>query len=712
MTDGRRNLARDGALFLLRNLVLYFFLVNSWLQLKEGLSIFFQCATFAVGAIAAIWMEKGRLRFIPALLLSAALPALLRAAFFLVFRLQRSLAPGPGTDFLFFLFDKDFAPGLVPYAVAWLFNFIALRRRAFAFIEVGLNSLILVLVFWTQAGYRLSLYAHPSILANALAAFVVAEIIVLMLAWSREAGAQGEKITWKSFASFSWIVLPLLLLFMFFLLGKYSEGAVAAGGGLMKPTLFRFDFSPFIRLESEIRMSDEAVMLFRTEGEADRWLLKRFVLSGYDPNRGFYMERGKGIDEYPSTVPDSRTGFPDPGYLEREDVDQEYYFLTLDPSSLIAVDYPVTVVPLTNWKASSFLRVYRVTSRASRSEIPAAMTRDQPDLAPAALEFYCRDGGDEKIRELAESITMDTPGYYGKVKDIERYLKDNYLYSLRPGIAEDGNQLHHFLFESRKGYCSYFAFAMALMCRSLGIPARVAVGFYVDPAMEVLNFYEVRAFQAHAWVEVYFGDLGWIQFDPTSEILAPGEQFSFFMGPDKDALARLIREILANQDSLAEEQAEPARPSAVSVIGGGIARTFRFLARLWYAVLPILFLTYLFSAKLLPSIPGLLFADKRRAAKSVYRLALVRLYGIGAVRQPSESIKEYARRIESEKGIELPRLAESYLKSVFGERFDERDLAAMRGARARFLQSYRLRVHPAMRFLGLLNPINALRRKV
>jgi transglutaminase-like putative cysteine protease len=707
-----RESVRDAALFLLRNVVLYFFLVNAWLQLREGLSILYQCAAFAIGAVAAVWMEKGRLRFLPALLLSAALPAVLRAVFFLVFRLQRSLAPGPGTDFLFFLFDKDFLPALVPYAVAWLFNFLALRRRAFVFVETGLNSLLLVLVFWTQAGYRLSLYSHPSIFANALAAFVVAEIVALMLAWTREAGKHGERITWKSLLSFSWIVLPLLLVFMFFLLGKYSEGAVAAGGGLMKPTLFRFDFAPFIRLESEIRVSDETVMLFRTKGEADRWLLKRFVLSGYDPNRGFFMEKGKGIDEYPSTVPDSRSEFPDPGYREREDVEQEYFFITLDPSSLIAVDYPVTVVPLVNWKSSSFLRVYRVLSRSGRSEINAAMTRDAPPLPRDVLEFYSRGGDDPEIKELAETVTEGTPGYYGKVKDIERYLRDNYLYSLKPGIAEDGNQLRHFLFESKKGYCSYFAFAMALMCRSLGIPARVAVGFFVDPEMEVLNFYEVRAFQAHAWVEVYFGDLGWIQFDPTSENLAPGEQFNFFMGPDKDTLARLIREILRNQDSLEEEQAEPTPPSVASVIGTGIARAFWLLARLWYAVLPLLFLLYLFSVKLLPSLPGLLLPDGRRAAKSAFRLSLVRLYGIGAVRRSSESIKEYAGRMESEKGIELSPLAERYLKSVFGESFNEGDAAAMRGARALFLRSYRSRVKMPLRVLGALNPHNALRRKI
>ena len=326
----------------------------------------------------------------------------------------------------------------------------------------------------------------------------------------------------RAILSFAWIVLPLLLVFLFFLLGRYSESAVKAGGGLMRPTLFRFDFAPYVRLESEIRTSNDTVMLFRTEGKADRFLLRRFVLGSYDPQRGFFMEPGHGMDESTSVVPDSPQTYPDPGYRDRERLTQEYYFLTLDPSSLIAVNYPVRVAPLSNWKSSSFLRVYRVVSRMMRSTAAPQNVTTRPAMSAADLAYYTRWGNDPLIKGLAEQITENSVGYYEKAAAIEDYLRTHYLYSLKPGIAADGNQLNHFLFESKKGYCSYFAFAMALMCRSLGIPARVSVGFYVDPRSEILNFYEVKAFQAHAWVEVWFGNIGWVEFDPTSDQLAPG----------------------------------------------------------------------------------------------------------------------------------------------------------------------------------------------
>ena len=164
---------RQFALFVLRNLVLYFLLVNSFLQLRGQLDPLFQSAAFLAAVLAALAMERARLRVLPALALAAAVPILVRILFFLVFRTQRAIVSAPATDFLFYYFDKDFVPALVAYGVTWLFNFLSLRLKPFLFIEAGLNGLLLVLVFWTQAGYKLTLYPHPSYFAWALAVFVI-----------------------------------------------------------------------------------------------------------------------------------------------------------------------------------------------------------------------------------------------------------------------------------------------------------------------------------------------------------------------------------------------------------------------------------------------------------------------------------------------------------------------------------------------------------
>jgi transglutaminase-like putative cysteine protease len=701
---------RELALFLLRSLLLYFLLVNSFLQLHDLLDLAFQSAAFLVAVLAGLAMERARLRFLPSLLLAALLPVALRVLFFLVFRLQRAIASGPATDFLFFYFDKDFFPALAAYAIAWVFTFLALRHRSFIAVEAALNSLLLLLVFWTQAGYHLTIYPHPSVLAWLLALFIVAEFFVLMLAGVPSAGGR-DRVDLRAAAGFSWILVPLLLLFLLFLLGKYGEGAVKAGMGLMKPTLFRFDFAPYVKLESEIRTSEEAVLLFRTAGKAERFLLRRFVLSRYTADQGFSMERG-GPDDSATIVPDSPVVFPDPGYRDRQTVRQEYFFLTLDPSSLISLNYPVRVAPLKNWKSSSFLRVYRVDSKAIRSDAGPRKVEGQPPLSDPLARLYTRGGGDPEIADLALQITRGQGGYFGKVAAIEDYLRSNYLYSLKPGIAEDGNQLRHFLFVSKKGYCSYFAFAMALMCRSLGIPARVAVGFYVDPRSEVLNFYEVRAFQAHAWVEVWFGDLGWVEFDPTSSTPAPGEDFVPFPAPDKERMARLIAEIVRNQSDLEEHgAAAPRLVGSASRFGRELARIVLLAARLWYITLPTLYLLFLLTAKLMPSLPGLLSGNPRARVKARHRLCLVRLGGVRLARAPAESAMEHAARLCRARGINFVPPTELYLKAVFGETFDAMDEEAMGRAVAGFLSSYRSRLSFARRAAGLIGPLGALPRR-
>jgi hypothetical protein len=328
------------------------------------------------------------------------------------------------------------------------------------------------------------------------------------------------------------------------------------------------------------------------------------------------------------------------------------------------------------------------------------------------LRLYTQTAGDEQIHELALQVTKEADGYYAKAAAIERFLKENYLYSLKPGIAEDGNQLRHFLFVSRKGYCSYFAFAMALMCRSLGIPARVAVGFSVDPQSEVLNFYQVRAFQAHAWVEVYFGPLGWVEFDPTSATLAPGEDFAPSPGPDKDKMARLIAEIVKNQTGIEEQVPKtPAIAASASRLGRELALAAMLVARLWYVVLPALYVLLLLVTKVLPLVPGLLSRDARRRARAGYTMCLVRCAGVGKARRSTESALEHAGRLGRE-SIALAPVASVYLKAAFAEHFDNGDIHAAAPALAEFSRTFRLRIGLPLRLLGMVNPLGVAPRRL
>jgi transglutaminase-like putative cysteine protease len=122
----------------------------------------------------------------------------------------------------------------------------------------------------------------------------------------------------------------------------------------------------------------------------------------------------------------------------------------------------------------------------------------------------------ERVKELASSITKDHKSDYEKVAAIENYLRNNYKYTYNPGEVPPGKDFaDYFLFEGKNGYCTHFATAMALLLRSIDIPARYVEGYVLPEKPSEENIYNVTNNNAHAWVEVYFEGFGWLTFEPT-----------------------------------------------------------------------------------------------------------------------------------------------------------------------------------------------------
>jgi hypothetical protein len=94
-------------------------------------------------------------------------------------------------------------------------------------------------------------------------------------------------------------------------------------------------------------------------------------------------------------------------------------------------------------------------------------------------------------------------------------LRHEFRYTLetqKPGVIDP---LASFLFVTKSGYCEYFASAMAVMLRMVGVPSRIATGFQGGYYNDVSGLYVIRASDAHAWVEAWIGGMGWVTFDPT-----------------------------------------------------------------------------------------------------------------------------------------------------------------------------------------------------
>jgi len=136
-------------------------------------------------------------------------------------------------------------------------------------------------------------------------------------------------------------------------------------------------------------------------------------------------------------------------------------------------------------------------------------------------------GFSPRITELAREITANVDTPYDKAVVLTNYLRETIKYSQTvPPAPRNQDLLEWILFEHQEGYCVYYATSEILMLRSLGIPARMAAGFAQgdvttrgdDLAGEekiIPNSYTVRKNNAHAWPEVYFPGIGWIEFEPT-----------------------------------------------------------------------------------------------------------------------------------------------------------------------------------------------------
>ncbi|HYF92054.1 MAG TPA: transglutaminase domain-containing protein [Symbiobacteriaceae bacterium] len=126
-----------------------------------------------------------------------------------------------------------------------------------------------------------------------------------------------------------------------------------------------------------------------------------------------------------------------------------------------------------------------------------------------------------RVGELTAALTADAPTPYDKAVAIEAFLR-SMPYDLNVGPAPDGQDfVDHFLFDLKRGYCVYSATAMTVMLRQVGIPSRMVEGFAIPQSLQYTDdaggrrTYTVLNSQAHAWVEAYFPNYGWVTFDPT-----------------------------------------------------------------------------------------------------------------------------------------------------------------------------------------------------
>ncbi|HEX5912110.1 MAG TPA: transglutaminase-like domain-containing protein, partial [Rubrobacter sp.] len=272
--------------------------------------------------------------------------------------------------------------------------------------------------------------------------------------------------------------------------------------------------------------------------------------------------------------------------------------------------------------------------------------------------------GLERTRALAGRLTESTTNPYDAVLRMNQYLKETYPYDLSiPPQMEEMDAVEYFLFEQKRGYCEQFSSSLAVMARSLGIPARVATGYAPGEYNPFTGYYDVRASDAHAWVEVYFPGYGWSTFDPTpsfdstpwqyraADNLQGGKVFGFMAkrlgeaaGPVATAAGTLMRGVA---------RLDPASIIVVGLLVGGAYLVFFYTRK---------FVAYRSRETLV--VRPIKVSDARLYSR--YNKITTALEEIGIVREPQEPPEQYARRAAHE--LHEPgmnRLGEIYLYARF-----------------------------------------------
>jgi transglutaminase-like putative cysteine protease len=253
-----------------------------------------------------------------------------------------------------------------------------------------------------------------------------------------------------------------------------------------------------------------------------------------------YEDGGWRIDDTTET----RLHFPDDGALElppswARDVVPQMVINYLPNSSFIYAAPEVVETDRQMFVEStrddqdkelvSSVRSRYVLRQGDRYEVSSRLSIADAESLRSSSTFY-PDWVSERYLQLPDSITPETISLaeeltaahvtpFDKSIAVRDYLRNNIAYNDQINAPPEGvDPVHHTLFVSQEGYCNYYASSMALMLRSQGVPSRVVSGYAQGEYDEASQSYRVRASNAHTWVEVYFPQYGWIQFEPTASL--------------------------------------------------------------------------------------------------------------------------------------------------------------------------------------------------
>jgi len=327
-------------------------------------------------------------------------------------------------------------------------------------------------------------------------------------------------------------------------------------GGLANPSLGSADPSGLIQpgrrggrasfgyfgfseeLDTSIRGRPDNTLVMRVRASApdfwrgqtfDTWNGRVWRVSDPEPNS---LSGAQPIE-----IPRARDDGPPGAIVAYDELVQTYYverpgpnsiFAAATPTKLFFEDRSVFQLPDGSLRAGVQLdagSIYTVVSHRPLATDAALRASDLNQVPPEILtKFAAPPVATDRVRALAASITASAPTTYDKVRALEGWMGANTEYTLDiPPLPKGRDAVDQFLFVDRRGFCEQIGTSLVVMLRSLGIPARLVVGYATGERNPFTGLYEVRGKDAHAWAEVYFPGVGWQGFDPTASVPLAGD---------------------------------------------------------------------------------------------------------------------------------------------------------------------------------------------
>lgn len=320
------------------------------------------------------------------------------------------------------------------------------------------------------------------------------------------------------------------------------------------------------------------------------------------------------------------------------------------------LDTPVAYANTPNPNNLRFKHTYDAYSMVPEYEFSNLIGREagDSDWTQEQRQAYLQMPADPRYKQLAETIIQDLrPEFandpYAKALAIKDYMDRNGIYSLKNEHAYADDPAASFLFGDFTGYCMHFSFAATYLYRSLGIPARVGIGYSVPASNRAGgSSLLIQAINGHAWPEVYLEGIGWVIVDP-----APSRTLVDMSVDPQNSLQQLLGDMLRDEASF-DEFISAQEGSAISLVA--------LVRALLFACTALLLLAY--GVKIYRQRAPYLARPAQRYRLS-YRATLDTLSAFGLRRRYGESREGFARRI-SDTSPSFSAMTYSHLLAALG----------------------------------------------